>query len=88
MKTPHITLLVITALLGSLHARLIPGSQVALRGSNGRYVSSENGSSPMSCNRTVAYSWENSSLSTLATGESRSKEATAYTSALKTDQIP
>jgi beta-glucanase (GH16 family) len=35
------------------------GSTIALRGPNNMYVSSENGTAPMWCNRTTAQAWEN-----------------------------
>ncbi|ASZ14938.1 lectin [Chitinophaga pendula] len=34
------------------------GQTITLRGSNGQYVSSENGAQPMQCNRAVAQGWE------------------------------
>ncbi len=34
------------------------GSVISLRGNNGKYVSSENGASPMNCNRDQVFAWE------------------------------
>ncbi|ADE54274.1 hypothetical protein [Coraliomargarita akajimensis] len=55
---PIIPLTVLMLISASLQAKLVPGTTVALRSSNGKFVSSENGTKAMNCNRNSIGAWE------------------------------
>ncbi|MFD2561701.1 M12 family metallopeptidase [Aquimarina rubra] len=55
--------------INKMYPPVTSGNTVELRGNNGKYVSSENGSKPMNCNRTTAQGWEKFQVITLSGGK-------------------
>ncbi|WP_378183591.1 M12 family metallopeptidase [Aquimarina sp. SS2-1] len=55
--------------INKMYPPVTSGSIIELRGNNNNYVSSENGSKPMNCNRTTAQGWEKFELITLSGGK-------------------
>ncbi|WP_405207765.1 M12 family metallopeptidase [Aquimarina sp. LLG6339-5] len=55
--------------INKMYPAQVSNDIIELKGSNGKYVSSENGSKPMNCNRTNPQVWEKFEIVTLSSGK-------------------
>ncbi|WP_247666535.1 M12 family metallopeptidase [Aquimarina sp. MMG015] len=55
--------------INKMYPAQVSNNMIELKGSNGKYVSSENGSKPMNCNRTNPQVWEKFEIVTLSGGK-------------------